>query len=122
MAFDSIFAKQTVLPRPGQPPLKVTRSYHPAHNVGHFRFLECSDLKDLQEPNGDIISWDEVFFLFDPCLGEESHLERVPVQRWPDAESLWVEEVYQCDAQGIIEVTISNQTTGQAKRYRIRQG
>jgi molecular chaperone DnaK (HSP70) len=122
MAFDPIFAKQTVLPAPGQPPLRVTRTYHPVHNVGHFRFLECSHLKNLQEPNGDIVSWDEVFFPLNPSLREESHLEQVPVQRWPEAESLCVEEAYQCDAQGIIEVTISNQTTGHAKRYRLRQG
>jgi molecular chaperone DnaK (HSP70) len=44
MIFDPIFPKSTTLPRPGQPPLRATRSYHPAHNVGHFRFLECSAL------------------------------------------------------------------------------
>jgi hypothetical protein len=31
-----------------------------------------------------------------------------------------VEERYQCDAQGIIEVTISNQTAGYQRTYRIR--
>ncbi len=122
LAFDPIFAKHTVLPYPGQPPLQVTRTYHPAHNVGHFRFLECSHLKNLQEPNGDIISWDEVLFPFNPGLAEESRLNQVPVQRWPEAKSFWVEEVYQCDAQGIIEVKISNQNTGLTKTYRIRQG
>ncbi len=122
IAFDPIFAKQTVLPRPGQPPLTVTRCYHPVHNVGHFRFLECSHLNNLLEPNGDVVSWDEVFFPFNPRLGEESHLEQIPIQRCPEVGTLWVEEVYQCDAEGIIEVTISNQTSGHARRFRIRQG
>ncbi len=121
ITFDPIFAKETALPHPGQPPLVVSRRYHPAHNLGHFRFLECSNLRNSQlEPGGDIISWEEIFFPFHPCLQMETRLERVPVERWPEAGNVWVEEVYQCDAQGIIQVTISNQTGGYANTYRIR--
>jgi molecular chaperone DnaK (HSP70) len=120
IVFDPIFSKQTELPRAGQPQLTTSRRYHPVHNVGHFRFIECSNLKD-QQPMGDIISWDDVFFPFDPGLAEEDHLERIPVERMPEAEPYCVEEVYRCDAQGIIEVTISNQSTGLAKTFRIRQ-
>jgi molecular chaperone DnaK (HSP70) len=121
ITFDPIFAKETVLPRPGQPSILVSRRYRPVHNIGHFRFLECSSLKGPQlEPGGDIISWEEVFFPFNPRLQGETRLEQVPVKRWPDAKSVWVEEVYQCDAEGIIQVTISNQTAGYANTYRIR--
>jgi len=121
IVFDPIFSKETPLPRPGQPELTANRHYHPAHNVGHFRFLECSQLKDQQEPGGDIIAWDEVLFPFDPGLRQEAHLDQIPVRRWPEAHIQWVEECYQCDAQGIIHVTISNQTSDYCKKYRIRE-
>jgi molecular chaperone DnaK (HSP70) len=121
MVFDPIFPKTTILPQPGQPPLTVTRSYHPAHNVGHFRFLECSHLKPLQQPDGDMISWDEILFPFDPALADSSTLDQIEIQRWPDAQSVWVEETYQCDAEGIITVKMTNCTAGKDRTYRIRQ-
>ena len=121
IAFDPIFAKETLLPHLGQPPLRVSRRYHPVHNVGHFRYLECSNLSNPQlEPSGDLIAWDEVYFPYAPGLQVEIRLEQVPVERWPEVGSIWVEEVYQCDAQGIIQVTISNQTADYSRTYRIR--
>ena len=120
IVFDPIFCKQTPLPKPGTPQLSAVRAYRPAHNVGHFRYLECSHLRDRQDPGGDIVSWDEILFPFDPGLKQELHLERIPVKHWPEAPSHCVEERYQCDAQGIIEVTISNQTAGYQRTYRIR--
>jgi molecular chaperone DnaK (HSP70) len=121
IVFDPIFLKQTALPHADQPQLTACRRYHPVHNVGHFRFIECTNLRNQTEPAGDIISWDEVLFPFDPRLAQENDLGQVPVQRWPEAESYSVEELYKCDAQGVIEVTISNQTTGHARTYRIRE-
>ena len=122
MTFDPIFPKTTALPRPGEPPLRVTRSYQPAHNIGHFRFLECSALKSAHQPDGDVVAWDEVYFPFDPALAEAGQcLERKEIRRWRKAQSICVEEVYQCDAEGIITVTISNQTMGQSRTFRIRQ-
>lgn len=122
MIFDPIFPKTTALPRPGQPPLRVTRSYHPAHNIGHFRFLECSALKSAHQPDGDVVAWDEVYFPFDPALAEAEHcLERKEIRRWRNAQSVCVEEAYECDAEGIITATINNQTTGHGRTFRIRQ-
>ena len=120
IVFDPIFSKETRLPGADQPELTANRCYHPAHNVGHFRFLECSQLTDRLEPSGDIIAWDEVLFPFDPSLTQEAHLDQISVQRWPEAGSQWVEECYQCDAKGIIHVTISNQTSDYFRKYRIR--
>jgi molecular chaperone DnaK (HSP70) len=42
IAFDPLFLKGAPLPPAGEPPLSVGRRYRPAHNVGHFRYLECS--------------------------------------------------------------------------------
>jgi molecular chaperone DnaK (HSP70) len=122
MIFDPIFPKTTALPRPGQPPLRVTRGYRPVHNIGHFRFLECSSLKSGDQPDGDVVAWDEIYFPFDPTLAEAEHcLERREIRRWRNAQSLCVEEAYECNAEGIISVTINNQTTGQSRTFRIRQ-
>ncbi len=120
MVFDPIFLKRTRLPRPGQPTLRAIRYYHPAHNLGHFRFIECSHLKNQKEPIGDIINWDEIFFPFDPRLACESRLDKIRVKRWPEAETHLIEEVYSCNANGLVEVTISNLATGLRRTFNIR--
>ena len=51
--------------RPVRPPTSVARRYRAAHNVGHFRFLECTRLT-AGRPDGDVTPWDEVFFPFEP--------------------------------------------------------
>lgn len=118
VVFDPIFSKGTLLPASGKR-LSVTRRYCPAHNLGHFRFLECSHLDESLEPRGDIVAWDEVFFPFNPQL-EDCELHRVPVCRWNGSQGM-IEENYGCDARGIIEVVISNEATGLVRRFAIRQ-
>ena len=48
--FDPLFSKGTPLPAPGEPPLVQSRQYTPAHNIGHFRYLECSHLTEEGRP------------------------------------------------------------------------
>ncbi len=120
IVFDPIFTKGTLLPSATEAPLLVRRRYHPAHNLGHFRFLECSQLGDGQEPRGDMVSWDQFFFPYDPALSQELEFDQAMVKRWPEGVSHWVEEIYQCDSRGIIEVTLSNHASGYSKTYRIR--
>ena len=120
VVFDPIFSKGTLLPASGKS-LTVTRRYQPTHNIGHFRFLECSHLDESHEPRGDIIAWDQVFFPFDPQLAN-SDLNEVPVRNWSGSQAAVIEERYCCDARGIIEVVISNETAGIARRFGIRRG
>ncbi len=120
VVFDPIFTKETTVPQAGQPPLIVRRRYHPVHNVGRFRFLECSALSQDGEPAGDMLSWNEVVFPLDPRVKQSSHLETLPVERTSGVESNLIEEVYQCDAAGVIEVTIANMTAGYSRTSRIR--
>jgi len=120
IVFDPIFSKDTPLPRPGEPPLTAQRRYRPAHNLGRFRFLECSALTDGREPAGDLLSWEEVVFPFDVSLVGRPRLDRVRVERSSAVEGYTVEEEYRCDAAGVIEVTITNLATGYAKSYRVR--
>jgi molecular chaperone DnaK (HSP70) len=121
IAFDPIFAKETTLPPSGHSPIRISRRYHPVHNIGHFRYFECGNLsKPNREPCGDIIAWDEVYFPYSPSLQMETRLEQIPVEHWPEAGSMCIEELYECDAEGIIQVTISNETAGYSRTYRIR--
>ncbi len=50
IVFDLIFPRGARLPRPDESPLAIERVYHPAHNVGHFRYLECSRLDERGQP------------------------------------------------------------------------
>ncbi|MFA5027838.1 MAG: Hsp70 family protein, partial [Candidatus Methylomirabilota bacterium] len=120
IAFDPIFSKDTPLPAAGEPPLVVRRRYCPVHNIGQFRFLECSSLWGGHDPAGDIYIWREVLFPFDPALVDRKELRLVPVERRPEAEGCEVEEEYRCDAAGVVTVTITNLTTGYSRTSRIR--
>jgi molecular chaperone DnaK len=119
IAFDVVFAKDSMLPAPGEVPLTCTRRYRPTHNVGHFRYLECSQLTDTGDPTGDLTPWDEVYFPFAASLHEVGNLPTVPITRL-EQEAPWIEERYTCDAHGIIAVEMQNQTCHYARRYQLR--
>jgi molecular chaperone DnaK (HSP70) len=109
--FDTIFPAGTRLPAP------VRREYSPAHNIGHFRYLEASVLTAAGEPAGDIAVWDEILFPFDPALAGRSDFEGVPIVRSNSAATQDIEECYECDATGTASVTIRNLTAHYERRY-----
>jgi molecular chaperone DnaK (HSP70) len=114
MIFDPLFEKGTTLPGPGEPPLTIRRAYSPVHNVGHFRYLECSHLTPEGRPRGDIMLWDEIRFAF-----ERGATDSDAVQHTREAPSQFIEERYECDASGAVTVTISNVTAEYSHRYRL---
>ena len=116
MIFDPLFNKGTSLPGPGERPIEIQRLYHPVHNVGHFRYLECSHLGGDGQPSGDVTVWDEIQFPFDPALREANG---VPVVHSDAAPSQQIEEKYSSDASGAVTVTISNKTAGYERQYRL---
>jgi molecular chaperone DnaK len=118
--FDPIFSKGTALPAKGESPIICTRRYHPAHNIAHFRYLECSHVNDSGEPAGDVTPWDEIFFSADPALAQRESFRRADVKRTGDVSDQVIEEVYACDASGVIEVTIANRSAGYERTYRLR--
>jgi len=120
VAFDVVFAKDRMLPAPGEAPLTCTRRYQPTHNVGHFRYLECSQLTDTGEPAGDLTPWDEIYYPFVPALHATDDLQAIPITRM-EREAQWIEERYTCDAQGIIAVEMENQRCHHARRYHLRR-
>jgi molecular chaperone DnaK (HSP70) len=119
VVFDPLFPKGTALPGPGDPPLTITRKYCPVHNVGHFRYLECSHRDEGGRPTGDITVWDEVRFGFDPALREIDSLSAIPIERSPNAEAQEIEERYSCNASGAVTVEISNKSANYTKQYKL---
>jgi len=119
VAFDPLFAKGMVLPGPSDPPLTSSRSYSAVHNVGHFRYLECSHIGANGLPNGDITFWDDIRFAFDPGLHSGLDLSCVPVTHVPTGRQQEVKELYACDATGVVSVTIANLSAGYNRQYRL---
>jgi len=107
------------LPGPNEPPLTITRTYSPVHNVGHFRYIECSHRTEDGRPDGDIAVWDEVRFPFDPALQDATELSLLSVSHSPNAEAEIIEEKYSCDSSGAVEVQVSNQSSGYSRKYRL---
>ncbi len=121
ITFDPIFAKDSRLPRAGEPSLVATRRYRPAHNLGHYRFVECGRIREGR-PDGDVTPWDEVRFAFDPALRDATDLGGVQVVR-REGLAPEVEEQYRCTSAGIFEVTLSVlDDDGYSRTFRMARG
>jgi molecular chaperone DnaK len=116
--FDPIVPKGAELPTAGDPPIVVTRTYRAAHNIGHFRFVECSRLRDGR-PDGDVTPYDPVFFPFDPALEDDRDLPRQPVRRRDDGPD--VEERYVITSGGAVEVTLTTRPERLSRTFRLER-
>lgn len=119
IVFDPIVPKDTALPAAGEPPLVITRTYRAAHNIGRFRFVECSRIVDGR-PDGDVTPYAPVLFPFDPDLHSDRHLARREVVRrdaGPD-----VEERYVITPGGGVEVSLTTRPDGFTRRFRLARG
>jgi len=121
VTFDAIFERDTRLPGPGDPPLSVSRRYRPAHNVGHFRFVECGSLREGR-PDGDVVPWNGIRFPYEPSLRDNHDLEAVPVERL-ESDGTEFEERYECSGSGTFEVTLTSLDDGYSRSFKIaREG
>jgi len=114
--FDALIAKDTVLAI-GARPLRITRRYHPAHNIGHLRYMECGDLGADGQPVSDLGSWQEIHFPYDPRLRDSRSLATLAVERRPDLNDHEILETYAYEPSGIIRVEIENRTAGYRRTY-----
>lgn len=112
--FDALFEKGAALPGPGEGALEIRRRYRPVHNLGHFRYLECSHLDEDSQPRGDVTVWDEIQFPFDPALRDADSAQ---VQHSASAQSQEIEEAYSIDASGTVTITITNLSAGYQRIY-----
>jgi molecular chaperone DnaK len=118
VVFDPIVSKDASLPADGRTPLVVRRTYRAAHNIGHFRFVECSRLVNGR-PDGDVTPYDPVLFPFDPALYDRGDLGRQQVGRWKDGPD--VEERYVVAPSGAVEVTLTTQPAGFKRTFRLER-
>jgi hypothetical protein len=118
VVFDPIVSKDAALPADGHSPLVVRRKYRAAHNIGHFRFVECSRLVNGR-PDGDVTPYDPVYFPFDPALHDRDNLGRQPVGRWSDGPD--VEERYVVAPSGAVEVTLTTEPAGFRRTFRLER-
>lgn len=111
ITFDPIFTRDTVLPSTGSAPVAFRRRYRAAHNVGHFRFVECSAMSDDGRPRGHMVLSGDVLFPFEPRLGDRD-LAGIRVDRLTGEAGPRIEEEYLLDEHGIVAVTIKNLDAG----------
>jgi molecular chaperone DnaK (HSP70) len=120
VAFDVLFAKDTPLPENGRSVLSCFRRYRPAHNIGHFRYMECGRVSQQGDPAGDITPWDEISFPFDPSLQSSASASETTVDH-ASVQDEDIEERYTCDSSGIIRVEIIDHTTGYHRAFLLHQ-
>ena len=121
IVFDLIFPRGMRLPEQGQLPLRLERTYRPAHNIGHFRYLECSRLDEQGQPIGEITNWEQIQFPFDSRLSECANLSAVTVAPMTAENGMLAREEYTCDSNGNLRVTISAFPSGNKRTYVIGQ-
>lgn len=117
--FDVIFPRGIRLPRRGEGPLRMVRTYRPVHNIGHFRYLECAYLDAQHQPQGEISNWDEIRVAFDPDLRGAGQLAERLVGRFSPPRDLLIEEEYTCDSNGNVRVKIFDKSSDYAQEYRL---
>jgi hypothetical protein len=114
--FDLIFDAGQRLPTSGL--VEQVRTYRPAHNIGHFRYVECTGLDESGAPGGDIAPFADVLFPYAPGLRTEGvALDEVRVERTAAALPV-IEERYTIDAAGIIEFSITDLESGYSRQHR----
>jgi molecular chaperone DnaK (HSP70) len=118
ITFDPIFTRDTELPASASEPLTSTRSYRAAHNVGHFRFFECSEMDAEGKPRGDMALFGDIYFPFDPRLVGSGDLSGIPVERVAE-EGPRIVERYSLDDHGIVDVLIRNLDSGHERAFRL---
>jgi molecular chaperone DnaK (HSP70) len=120
ITFDPIFTHDTELPARAGEPVRRRRDYRAAHNVGHFRFFECNAVSDDGRPRGDMMISGDVFFPFDPDLGDAAPAELTGIQiERMNAKGPRIEEEYSLDEHGIVAITIKNVDAGFERVYRL---
>jgi molecular chaperone DnaK (HSP70) len=118
VTFDPLLGPDLVLPVSGEARV-LEREYRAAHNVGHFRFVECSRVDALGQPSGEVTPYTEVLFPFDPALRERAaDLSRIPVTRTGEPGAR-IRERYHVDAAGLVELTITDLDSGYEQSVRL---
>ncbi len=119
--FDVVFPAGTPIPGRGEPPLERASWYHPHHNIGHLRYLECTAIGPNGLPDGSVRAWSDVLFPYDPVIPLSA---RPPISMVAGTEQFsgqTVCEVYRCDSDGVITVELRRPATDEIRTHEIFQ-
>lgn len=119
--FDIIFPAGTPIPRRGEPPIEKVFWYHPSHNIGHLRYLECSALDPEGMPSAGVRAWSEIFFPYDPGCSLSARFSTPDIISTNQFAHLAVCETYRCDSDGIITVELNSPARRESRCYEIYQ-
>jgi hypothetical protein len=113
--FDPIIEKKHGVRVDG--PVRIYRSYRPAHAVGRLRFVECTDLDHERTPRGEVTPWESVLFPYDPELQKCQDLSPFLDRRDDRLSGEEIVETYEYATTGLVRVQIENKTRGYAREY-----
>ena len=117
--FDTIFPAGTPIPRKGEAPLERAASYHPAHNIGHLRYLECATVDEDGLPAGDTRAWSDILFPYDPTHLLSDPVSPAEITATDSFAQTPACEVYRCDSDGVITVELRRPATNDTRCYEI---
>ncbi|MFH1420318.1 MAG: Hsp70 family protein [Planctomycetota bacterium] len=117
--FDPIFPAGTPIPRKGEPPLQRTVRYHPRHNVGHLRYLECTSIHPGGLPAGNVRMWSDIMFPYDPAMSLSTPSTKEDVVGTGAFADEAVCEVYRCDSDGVITVELQRPARMDARTFEV---
>jgi molecular chaperone DnaK (HSP70) len=119
--FDVVFPAGTPVPRKGEPPLERAAWYHPHHNIGHLRYLECTGIGPNGMPDGSVRAWSDVLFPYDPVIPLSARPSPRMVVSTDRFSEQTVCEVYRCDSDGVITVELRRPATDEVRTHEIYQ-
>jgi molecular chaperone DnaK len=117
--FDTIFPAGTPIPRRGEPPLEKTTWYHPRHNIGHLRYLECASLGLDGLPAAGVRAWSDIHFPYNPALSLATPMTNERIVDTDQYAGEPVCEVYRCDSDGVITVELKRPACKDARTYEV---
>ncbi|HVP09846.1 MAG TPA: Hsp70 family protein, partial [Phycisphaerae bacterium] len=117
--FDTIFPAGTPVPRRGEPPLERTTWYHPKHNIGHLRYLECTSVGPDGLPAAGVRAWSDIRFPYDPAIPLAAPVSSEPIVSTDQYAGDPVCEVYRCDCDGVITVELRRPACKDARTYEV---
>jgi len=117
LEFDTIFEKDHPLPTKDEPELRLRRRYQPSHNVGLFRFQECSAL-EAGQPKGLVTVYKQIRFPFIQDL-QSQDLSDTTIVRYPAPLDFEVEEIYSLNHRGEIQFKVINHHNGFTQTFQL---
>ncbi len=117
--FDIIFPAGTPIPRKGERPLERCAWYHPHHNIGHLRYLECTSIGTNGLPDSNVRRWSDVFFPYDPALPIDRHSSVEDIVQTESFAGAAVCEAYRCDSDGVITVELRRPARNDSRIHEI---